>query len=64
MRPAVECAPWWVRVLSATCLGVGTMISSGSRIRGGMVSRIALAWVVTLPITIAVAAGLFYVLAR
>jgi inorganic phosphate transporter, PiT family len=26
LRPSVEYAPWWVRVLSATCLGLGTMI--------------------------------------
>jgi PiT family inorganic phosphate transporter len=122
MRPAVEYAPWWVRVLSAACLGLGTMIGykrivhtlgerignthltpgqgasaelvgagliatagftglpvstthiitsgiagtmigSGSGINRGMLTRIALAWVFTLPVTIAVAAGLFYMLA-
>jgi len=26
MRSAVEYAPWWVRVLSALCLGAGTMV--------------------------------------
>ncbi len=26
MRGAVEFAPWWVRVLSAVCLGAGTMV--------------------------------------
>ena len=123
---AVEYAPWWVRILSALCLGVGTMIgykrivrTLGERVgtthltpakgasaeligaaligtagfsgmpvstthivtagiagtmagdrgeRGGglnksMVWRIVMAWVVTLPLTIAIAAGLFYVLA-
>ncbi len=122
VRPSVEYAPWWVRVLSATCLGLGTMIGykrivhtlgervgnthltpaqgasaelvgagliatagftglpvstthiitsgiagtmvgSGSGINSSMLMRIALAWVFTLPVTIAVAAGLFYVLA-
>jgi inorganic phosphate transporter, PiT family len=123
---AVEYAPWWVRILSALCLGVGTMFgykrivhTLGERVgtthltpakgasaeligaaligtagfsgmpvstthivtagiagtmagdrgeRGGglnksMVWRIVTAWVVTLPVTIAIAAGLFYVLA-
>jgi PiT family inorganic phosphate transporter len=120
---AVEYAPWWVRILSALCLGVGTMIGyrrivttlgerlgrvhltpaqgasaelvssvligvSGftglpvstthivtSGIAGTMVvakaglqwsmlSRIAVAWLITLPVTIVVAAGLYYVLAK
>lgn len=26
LRPSVEYAPWWVRILSALCLGIGTMI--------------------------------------
>jgi PiT family inorganic phosphate transporter len=122
MRPSVEYAPWWVRVLSAGCLGVGTMIGyrrivrtlgervgrthltpaqgasaelvgagliatagftglpvstthiitsgiagtmvgSGSGLNPKMLTRIALAWVFTLPVTIGVAAGLFYLLA-
>jgi len=41
----------------------GTMIGSGSGVNRGMLVRIALAWVFTLPITILVAAGLFYMLA-
>ncbi len=119
----VEYAPWWVRMLSAVCLGVGTMIgyrrivktlgerlgnvhltpaqgasaevvsavlisvagftglpvstthivtsgiagtmvSSGAGLRYGIVSRIVIAWVLTLPVTIAVAGGLYYLLAR
>ena len=123
MRPSVEYAPWWVRVLSAACLGLGTMIgyrrivrTLGERVgrthltpaqgasaelvgagliasagftglpvstthiitsgiagtmigsRSGlnpqMLTRIALAWVFTLPATILLAAGLFYFLAR
>jgi PiT family inorganic phosphate transporter len=114
MRPSVEYAPWWVRVLSALCLGLGTaigykrivhtlhltpaqgasaelvgagliatagftglpvstthiitsgiagtMIGSRSGVNRGMLTRIALAWVFTLPITIAVSAALFYAL--
>ena len=42
----------------------GTMVGSGSGINRGMLLRIALAWVFTLPITIVVAAGLFYLLAN
>lgn len=26
LRPTVEYAPWWVRLLSALCLGIGTMV--------------------------------------
>ena len=121
LRPAVEYAPWWVRVLSATCLGLGTMIGykrivrtlgerigrthltpgqgasaelvgagliatagftglpvstthiitagiagtmigSRSGINRGMLWRIALAWIFTLPVTIVVAAAAFYTL--
>jgi len=119
---AVEYAPIWVRLLSAVCLGVGTMIgyrrivttlgerlgnqhltpaqgasaevvsalligtagfsglpvstthivtsgiagtmvSSGAGLRYGMISRIVTAWVFTLPVTMAVACGLYYFLA-
>jgi PiT family inorganic phosphate transporter len=119
----VEYAPLWVRMLSALCLGVGTMIgysrivktlgerlgnvhltpaqgasaeivstvliatagftglpvstthivasgiggtmvSSGAGLRYGMVYRIITAWVFTLPITILIAGGLYYLLAN
>jgi inorganic phosphate transporter, PiT family len=118
----VEYAPLWVRVLSAFCLGVGTMIgykrivktlgerlgrihltpaqgaaaevvsslligtagftgfpvstthivtsgiagtmvSSGAGLQYLMVRRILIAWVFTLPVTILVAGGLYYLLA-
>jgi inorganic phosphate transporter, PiT family len=121
ISPVVEYAPWWVRILSAVCLGLGTMIGyrrvvltlgerlgtthltpaqgasaelvgagliatagftglpvstthiitsgiagtmfgSGSSVNRGVVMRILAAWVFTLPITVAVAAGLFYML--
>jgi PiT family inorganic phosphate transporter len=117
----VQYAPWWVRVLSALCLGIGTMVgyrrivtTLGERlgkahlvpaqgasaelvaagligfagftgypvstthvvtggIAGTMVAsgaglqpltlwRIALAWILTLPATIALSCGLFYLL--
>ena len=119
---AVEYAPFWVRMLSALCLGIGTMIgykrivktlgerlgkihltpaqgasaeivsavligtagftglpvstthivtsgiagtmvTSGAGLQYGMVSRILVAWVLTLPITIMIAGGLYYLLA-
>src|SRR5581483_11611924 len=119
---SVEYAPAWVRLLSALCLGVGTMIgykrivttlgerlgnahltpaqgasaeivasvligtagftglpvstthivtsgvggtmlSSGAGLRYSMLSRILSAWLLTLPVTIAIAAALYYVLA-
>jgi len=119
---SVEYAPIWVRILSALCLGVGTMIgykrivttlgerlgnlrltpaqgasaevvsailigtagftglpvstthivtsgiagtmvTSGAGLKYGMISRIVIAWLVTLPVTISVAGGLYYLLA-
>ena len=118
----VEYAPWWVRILSAVCLGIGTMIgykrivttlgerlgkvhltpaqgaatevvsavliglagvtglpvstthivtsgiggtmvAAGAGLRWKMLSRIVIAWLITLPVTILVAAGLYYLLA-
>ena len=118
----VEYAPWWVRILSALCLGIGTMIgykrivttlgerlgkahltpaqgasaelvstvlisfsgfsgfpvstthivtsgiggtmvSSGAGLNFSMIYRILIAWLVTLPVTIVIAAALYYFLA-
>ena len=123
MGPPVQYAPWWVRVLSALCLGIGTMIgyqrvvrtlgerlgkqhmtpgqgasaelvgsvligtagftglpvstthiitsgiagtmvAGGRGVQGGMLWRIALTWLVTLPVTILLSACLFYFLAN
>lgn len=120
---SVEYAPLWVRLLSALCLGVGTMIgykrivttlgerlgnihltpaqgasaefisalligtagftglpvstthivtsgiagtmvTSGAGLKYGMISRIAIAWLITLPVTISISAGLYYLLAN
>jgi PiT family inorganic phosphate transporter len=117
----VEYAPMWVRMLSAFCLGVGTMIgykrivktlgerlgnvhltpaqgaaaevvsavligtagftglpvstthivtsgiagtmvTSGAGLRYGMLSRILVAWILTLPVTVFIAGALYYVL--
>ena len=121
MGPPVQYAPIWVRVLSAFCLGAGTMvgyqrvvrtlgerlgkehmtpgqgasaeligsilvgtagftglpvstthiitsgitgtmIAGGRGVQPGMLTRIALAWVFTLPVTMLLAGGLFYLL--
>jgi len=118
---SVEYAPWWVRILSALCLGLGTMVgyrrivktlgerlgkehlvaaqgasaelvaagligfagftgypvstthvvtggiagtmvASGAGLRRHTVSRIAWAWALTLPATVALSAFLFYLL--
>jgi PiT family inorganic phosphate transporter len=118
----VEYAPLWVRMLSALCLGIGTMIgykrivktlgerlgnvhltpaqgasaevvsalligtagftglpvstthivtsgiggtmvASGAGLRWSMIRRIVMAWVLTLPVTILIAGGLYYLLA-
>lgn len=123
MGAPVEYAPWWVRLVSAVCLGVGTMIgyrrvvrtlgerlgnrpmtpgqgacaelvgsaligtagftglpvstthivtsgiagtmaASGQGVQGGVLLRIALTWLVTLPVTAAISGGLFYLLAN
>jgi inorganic phosphate transporter, PiT family len=38
------------------------MVSSGAGLRYGMLSRIAIAWLVTLPVTILIAGALYYFL--
>ncbi len=122
MGPPVQYAPLWVRMLSALCLGVGTMVgykrvvrtlgeklgkqhmtpgqgasaelvgsvligvagftglpvstthiitsgiagtmlAGGQGLQKGMLIRIALAWIFTLPVTMLLAGGLFYLLA-
>ena len=40
----------------------GTMVSSGAGLRYGVISRIVTAWVLTLPVTIFIAGGLYYLL--
>ncbi len=121
MGPPVQYAPIWVRMLSALCLGLGTMVgykrivrtlgerlghghmtpgqgasaelvgavligtagltglpvstthiitsgiagtmvAGGQGVQGGMLTRIALAWLFTLPVTMAMAGALFYLL--
>jgi inorganic phosphate transporter, PiT family len=42
----------------------GTMIASGAGLKYGMISRIAIAWLITLPVTISIAGGLYYLLAN
>jgi len=123
MSLPVEYAPLWVRMLSALCLGIGTMVgykrvvrtlgerlgrqhmtpgqglsaelvgsvligtagftglpvstthivtsgiagtmvAGGQGVQGNVLLRIALTWVVTLPVTMLLSAGLFYVLAN
>jgi inorganic phosphate transporter, PiT family len=118
---SVQYAPWWVRVLSALCLGLGTMVgyrrivttlgerlgkthlvpaqgasaelvaagligfagfsgypvstthvvtggiagtmvASGAGVQPATLWRIATAWILTLPATIALSCGLFYLL--
>ncbi|QGZ64786.1 inorganic phosphate transporter [Paraburkholderia acidisoli] len=122
MSLPVEYAPWWVRLLSAICLGAGTMVgykrvvrtlgerlgrqhmtpgqgaaaelvgsaligtagftglpvstthiitsgiagtmaASGQGVQGGMIVRIILTWLITLPVTIGLSGLLFYLLA-
>jgi PiT family inorganic phosphate transporter len=40
----------------------GTMVTSGAGLRYGMISRIVIAWVFTLPATILIAGGIYYLL--
>jgi inorganic phosphate transporter, PiT family len=42
----------------------GTMVTSGAGLKYGMISRIAIAWLITLPVTISIACGLYYLLAN
>lgn len=121
LTTVINYAPWWVRIVSALCLGLGTMVGykrivrtlgerigkshlapaqggsaelvsaglisfagfsglpvstthvvtsgiagtmvgSGSGVQMGTVWQIAAAWILTLPVTILVSAGLFYLL--
>jgi PiT family inorganic phosphate transporter len=123
LRAAVEYAPWWVRALSAVCLGLGTMIGyrrivttigerlgdkpmvpaqgaaaelvaagligaagvsglpvstthivtsgvagtmagSGAGLQPRMLWQIAIAWVLTLPVTMLLSGGIFWLLAH
>jgi phosphate/sulfate permease len=41
----------------------GTMVTAGAGLRYRMISRVVIAWLVTLPVTIVIAGGLYYVLA-
>jgi PiT family inorganic phosphate transporter len=42
----------------------GTMVASGAGLRYGIISRIVIAWVFTLPVTILIAGALYFVLAN
>ena len=42
----------------------GTMVTSGAGLRYRMLSRIVIAWLVTLPVTILIAGSLYYALAN
>jgi PiT family inorganic phosphate transporter len=41
----------------------GTMVTAGAGLRYGMLSRILMAWLFTLPVTILIAGGLYFLLA-
>ena len=41
----------------------GTMVSARAGLKFGMISRIVIAWLITLPVTISIAAGMYYLLA-
>ncbi len=41
----------------------GTMVGSGAGLQGKVIWQIALAWVLTLPVTVLIAGGLFLILA-
>ncbi|MNN83588.1 Low-affinity inorganic phosphate transporter 1 [compost metagenome] len=42
----------------------GTMVANRSGLQGGTVRNILMAWVLTLPISMALAAGLFWIATR
>jgi PiT family inorganic phosphate transporter len=39
------------------------MVTAGAGLRYRMISRVVIAWLVTLPVTIVIAGGLYYLLA-
>jgi Phosphate transporter family len=41
----------------------GTMVSAGAGLQYGVISRILMAWVFTLPVTMLISAGIYYFLA-
>ena len=40
----------------------GPMVTAGAGLQWGMLSRIVVAWLITLPVTILIAGGLYYLL--
>ena len=38
----------------------GTMVAAGSKLQWDVLTRILIAWLVTLPVTIFIAAGIYY----
>ena len=51
------------QVVSATIMGVGTA-ERANKVRWGVAEEIAMAWLLTIPATALVAAGLYWVLIR
>jgi PiT family inorganic phosphate transporter len=39
------------------------MVGAGARLQYGMISRILIAWLLTLPVTTLISAGIYYLLA-
>jgi inorganic phosphate transporter, PiT family len=55
---------WPVSTTHIVTSGIaGTMVSSGAGLQYGMISRIMIAWILTWPVTILIAGGLYYLLA-
>lgn len=53
----VEYVPEWVAMGVALCLGIGTMWANRSGIQPETLREIALAWVLTLPVAMALASN-------
>ncbi len=56
-------APYGAIAAIVTSGIAGTMVTSGAGLKYGMISRIIIAWVFTLPVTLLIAGGLYYLLA-
>ena len=54
--------PLWVKVAVALALGLGTMAANGSGLQWSTVRNMLMAWILTLPASIALAFALFIVL--
>jgi phosphate/sulfate permease len=54
--------PTWVKVAVAIALGLGTMVANHSGLQWVTVRNLLMAWVLTLPVSVALAGALYWLL--